>query len=95
MGWNRKPLRYINDKDRGLLPDELHANWAENQLKEMTKEQNDQPFFMGIGFVRPHTPLNAPDKYFNMFPIETLQLPKWIEDDINDTYYLENFGDKT
>ena len=32
----------------------------------MIKEQNDQPFFMGIGFVRPHTPLNAPDKYFNM-----------------------------
>ena len=93
LGWNRKPLRYINDDDRDLLPDELHANWAEHQFKAMSKEQNTQPFFMGIGFVRPHTPLNAPDKYFNMFPIETLQLPKWIKDDINDTYYVENFGD--
>ena len=94
LGWNKKPLRYINDKDRGLLPDELHAAWAVNKLKKIKNDQNTQPFFMGIGFVRPHTPLITPDKYFKMFPIETLQLPKWIEEDVDDTYYIENFGDK-
>ena len=76
------------------MPDELHANWAVKQIKILSKEDNSKPFFMGVGFVRPHTPLITTDKYFNMFPIETLLLSKWMEDDSDDTYYLDNFGEK-
>ena len=46
---------------------------------------------MGIGFVRPHTPLHAPDKYFDLFPIEELKLSDWIPDDKKDTFWDENF----
>ncbi len=94
LGWNRKPLRYINDNDRGLLPDELHANWAVKQIKILSNEEISKPFFMGVGFVRPHTPLITTDKYFKMFPIETLLLSKWMKGDSDDTYYLDNFGEK-
>jgi arylsulfatase A-like enzyme len=42
---------------------------------------------MAVGFVRPHTPLVAPQKYFDMYPIETLKIPVIKENDNEDTYY--------
>lgn len=93
-GWDKKPFRYISEQDRDLLQDEKHAHWAVKKIKEMESSSTEQPFFMGIGFVRPHTPLHAPDKYFDMFPLDELELDKWIEDDKNDTFWLENFDKK-
>lgn len=93
-GWDKKPFRYISDEDRDLLQDEKHAKWAVQKLKEIEQSNSQQPFFMGIGFVRPHTPLHAPDKYFDMFPIEDLQLSNWIEDDEKDTFWADNFDQK-
>jgi arylsulfatase A-like enzyme len=91
-GWDQKPFRYINDTDRDLVQDELHAKWAVQKLKEL--ETEEQPFFMGIGFVRPHTPLHAPDKYFDLFPIDELELSSWMSNDTSDTHWLENFSEK-
>lgn len=90
-GWDNKPMRYVNDTDRDLMQDELHAEWAVKKIKELQDRKSYQPFFMGIGFVRPHTPLHAPDKYFDMFPLEDLKLDYWKKDDKNDTFYNDNF----
>ena len=57
----------------------------------MDAEGTETPFFMGIGFVRPHTPLHAPDKYFDMYPLESLKLDDWLIGDEKDTYWSENF----
>lgn len=91
-GWDNEPMRYENDYDRDLLPDEKHANWAVNQLSLLAKRKEQKPFFMGIGFVRPHTPLHAPDKYFNLFPLDSIRLENWITDDEKDTFYKNNFN---
>ena len=91
-GWDKKPFRYNTDEDRDLLQDEKHAKWAVEKLKELENKQ--QPFFMGVGFVRPHTPLHAPDKYFDMFPIEELELSPWMLNDTDDIHWLENFDAK-
>ena len=39
---------------------------------------------MGVGFFRPHVPQYAPQKWFDLYPLESLQLPKTISDDLND-----------
>ncbi|MEM1134827.1 MAG: sulfatase [Bacteroidota bacterium] len=44
-------------------------------IKEMRKlAKNDQPFMMAVGFVKPHLPLNAPKKYWDMYKEEEIEL---------------------
>ena len=47
--------------------------------------KNDKPFFLGVGFVRPHVPFVAPEKYYEPFlPYSKMKLPPKIEGDWND-----------
>jgi arylsulfatase A-like enzyme len=62
------------------MPDYHIASWAEKRLTE----KQDQPFWMGVGFYRPHVPQYAPQKWFDLYPLESLQLPKLIANDLND-----------
>lgn len=48
------------------------------------EEKRDQPFFLGVGFFRPHTPYVAPKKYFDLYPVEQLRLPYAPEGDRDD-----------
>ncbi|SKA85578.1 uncharacterized sulfatase [Prosthecobacter debontii] len=48
-------------------------------------EQNrDRPFFLGVGFFRPHTPFVAPKKYFDLYPLDSISLPDAPPDDRTD-----------
>ena len=38
-------------------------------------KHKDRPFFIGAGFYRPHVPLIAPQKYFDLYPLETIPAP--------------------
>ncbi|MEM9588777.1 MAG: sulfatase-like hydrolase/transferase, partial [Planctomycetota bacterium] len=62
------------------MPDGQVADWATRQLSN----KSDQPFFMGVGFYRPHQPLFAPEKYFRPFPADQMVLPNVKEDDLDD-----------
>jgi arylsulfatase A-like enzyme len=41
---------------------------------------------MGVGFIRPHTPLIVPKKYFDLFPLESIELPVIKRGDVEDTF---------
>ena len=69
-----------SDSDRDLMPDERCVVYA----KEILEKEHKKPFFMAVGFNRPHAPLYAPQKYFDMFPLETLKLPKYLKNDLDD-----------
>ena len=63
------------------MPDFKIAKWAVDQLQSMP-EKADKPFF--IGFYRPHVPMFAPKKWFDLFPIDQIQLPLIQESDRDD-----------
>ena len=86
-GWRKqRPMKYISDEERDPTGDELNAQWAVQRLTELAKEKNKKPFFMGVGFVRPHTPLIVPQKYFDLFPLDSIKLPKILKGDAEDTF---------
>ena len=90
IGWRynkKEKFNYVDEIERDLMPDEMHAEWICNKLTELNKINNENPFFMAVGFVKPHTPLYAPKKYFDMYPLENIILPEIKEDDIEDTHY--------
>lgn len=41
----------------------------------------DKPFFLAVGFYRPHTPYVAPKSYFELHPAAMVQLPEHSQDD--------------
>ena len=50
------------------------ANKSIEDLKKLKKEGN--PFFLAVGFVKPHLPFNAPKKYWDVYDAEKIELPK-------------------
>ena len=57
------------------------AEWAVEALTSKPKE----PFFMAVGFYRPHVPLYASQKWFDLYPEESLEMPHIRRDDRKDT----------
>lgn len=52
---------------------------------QLINQQHDQPFWLGIGFVRPHVPFVAPAKYFEPYkPYRNQQLPERLDNDWDD-----------
>lgn len=51
---------------------------------ELIAEHKDEPFFLGVGFVRPHVPFVAPRPYYEPFPVDEMTLPEKVEGDWDD-----------
>ncbi len=67
------------------LPDEMFsdsrsANWAIGKLQ--TKQ--DKPFFLAVGFHRPHQPLYNPKRFHDLYPPESVALPPTQANDLAD-----------
>lgn len=50
-----------------------------NRLREL-KKQPDKPFFLAVGFVRPHLPFSVPKKYWDLYDPATLPMPQYEKD---------------
>jgi choline-sulfatase len=54
------------------------------KASELIRKHKDEPFFLAVGFVRPHVPFVAPKSYFDPYPFENITLPKKVENDWDD-----------
>lgn len=52
---------------------------------ELIQQHKDEPFFLGVGFVRPHVPFVAPNRYYEPFlPYDKHELPVKLPGDWDD-----------
>ena len=63
-----------------LMPDHQSVNWAMERLKR----KQDKPFFMGVGFLRVHVPLYVPQKWFDLYPLDSIKTLPYRPDDLDD-----------
>ena len=82
-GPNRMWATVETDKEDGSdQADYMVATKAVELLRERKKA--GKPFFLGVGFVRPHFPMVQPKKFFNMYPQQKMEIPPQIAGDLDD-----------
>lgn len=73
-----KPVRHdIADSD---LRDWKTIDWCIDQLKQ----PHEEPLFLACGLHKPHLPFVVPLSYYEMFPLDRVELPPYREDDLVD-----------
>ncbi len=55
-------------------------------------EKPQEPFFLAVGFVRPHLPFVAPQKYWDLYQPASLPMPKITEPPVGAPAYAGQFG---
>ena len=65
------PTEFVAEKDNDL-PDGLIAQKAVSELKAL--KNKNEPFFLAVGFLKPHLPFVAPKKYWDLYEGKKLPL---------------------
>jgi iduronate 2-sulfatase len=66
-----KPYEKADVGDEGFV-DGLTAQLAIKKMDELAAK--NQPFFLGVGFFKPHLPFNSPAKYWDMYDESKIEL---------------------
>jgi len=78
-----RPIRYADGWNTGPaweaanVHDTMYFDGAQTELaiKTLTRlAKSEQPFYMGLGFFRPHLPFTAPKKYWDLYDPEKIPL---------------------
>ena len=70
---NEGPIAWLSAQ--GGDDDQSDGQLAAAAVKVLEVNQK-KPFFLGIGFNKPHDPYHAPKKYFDMYPLDKITLHK-------------------
>jgi iduronate 2-sulfatase len=74
MSWYASPRPDAEHTD-GLLAED--AQW----ILERCAKRKDRPFFLALGFYRPHTPYVAPQPYFEKYALDQMPLVTGVKQD--------------
>jgi hypothetical protein len=83
-----EPWMYV-ETDWGPLEatdEEFGGDWLVTRwIGEQLGRRHEGPFFLACGIYRPHEPWFVPKKYFDLFPLDQVQLPPGVkEGDLDD-----------
>jgi len=73
------PIAPLDCRDEEMR-DSQYVDYAIRQLNQ----KHDRPFFIACGLTKPHLPWSVPVKYYEKFPLESIQLPPFKADDLDD-----------
>lgn len=62
----------VSEMPLGTLPDMENTAEAIRLLKSM--KQSNTPFFLAVGFYKPHVPFRIPEEYLKLYPIESMSM---------------------
>ncbi|MBL4883136.1 MAG: sulfatase [Planctomycetaceae bacterium] len=86
--YNAEPHRAISGALSWLAADGTDEEQTDGivatEAIKLLEAHQKEPFFLGVGFYRPHTPFVAPKKYFDLYPLDKIQLPKFPANDRSD-----------
>ncbi len=82
-----RPQGWSGAWDWGAFP-EADGEMADYRLAQraaaVLRKDFEQPFFLSVGFFRPHVPLFVPPKWFDLFDEEAIKIPKSPRSDLDD-----------
>ncbi len=70
------------DRPETEMEDWKVADYVIKQLKNA--EDQEKPFFIACGIWRPHLPWYTPKKYFDLYPLDQIQVPPQMDGDLDD-----------
>lgn len=80
--WTQKlvfgPMTEAPAVDDDVLYDGKVADAAIEALEQFA-EAAEQPFFLGVGFIKPHSPFVAPKKYFGLYDPAEIELSQQVD----------------
>jgi arylsulfatase A-like enzyme len=75
------PIKFgITEGGDEAVPDTRIADYGIAALGK----KHDKPFFLTLGFHKPHMPWNVPQKYYELHPLDKIQLPPHRTNDLDD-----------
>lgn len=91
----QKPNHENADVDDEGYPDGLIAAEAARELRRLSGD--DRPFFLAVGFYKPHLPFNAPKRYFDLYETERAGLAPYraAPANVDAQVSLHRFGELT
>lgn len=100
VNWNPKKKKdqgYYKPVEISLKDTDIPDWYMVDYCEKILNKKHDKPFFLACGFVKPHLPWIVPQKYYDMFPLEDIQLPPHLKNDLDDVPTMGRrigFGEK-
>ena len=70
----------IANEQEDDMVDAMRTNW----MCDVLQRKHDNPLFLALGMYSPHYPNYAPQKYFDLYDRDSIQLPSYKDDDLED-----------
>jgi arylsulfatase A-like enzyme len=80
----KKDEGFHDPLEHDLKDEDLNDYQTVDFCIEKLSHKSDKPFFLTCGLHKPHLPFAVPRKYYDMFPLETIELPPYRSDDLLD-----------